>query len=359
METGLAPLCRDILANYGEIVHASYADSLAGAESLEAALQAFVSDPTETTLATAKQAWIDAREPYLQTEAYRFYAGPIDDPDGPEPMINGWPMDESYIDYTVGAPDAGIINEPDLHPIIDKDLVARLNERAGETAISCGFHAIEFLLWGQDLSDDGPGARPLTDYTTARQADRRGAYLLACADLLTDHLAGLVADWAPDDEDNFRATFGKDDPLTAVRAVLYGVHTMTGKELAGERLLVAWDTQDQEDEHSCFSDTTHLDHRRDAQGIANVYGGTYRRTDGTSIAGPGLRVLVRTQMPERLEEFDGQMQTVLETIGQIPTPFDQAIIGEDDAPGRVAVLDAVVALEDFAALLAELDRVLR
>ena len=93
-------------------------------------MDAFLADPNETTLAAAKEAWLAAQEPYGQTEAYRFYGGPIDDADGPEPLLNAWPLDEAYVDYVEGAPEAGIINSPDSYPTIDQDLLISLNERA-------------------------------------------------------------------------------------------------------------------------------------------------------------------------------------------------------------------------------------
>ncbi|MEX2580982.1 MAG: imelysin family protein [Verrucomicrobiales bacterium] len=353
----LAEVCRELVENYGEIVHASYRDSLAEANRLEEAIAAFLEDPDEAGLEAAKKAWIAARQPYLQTEAYRFYAGPIDDDDdGPEPMINGWPMDEYHVDYVEGAPEAGIVGDVSNYPEIDKDLVARLNEKAGETAITSGYHAIEFLLWGQDTNADGPGDRPATDYTTAKHADRRATYLTVCADLLTDHLAYLVSEWVPGKDDNFRAEFAGRPPLEAARSILYGIHFLAGKELAGERLLVAWDTQEQEDEHSCFSDTTDQDARYDAKGIENVYRGRYETLDGKTISGPGARALAEILMPGKVEDYDAKMDAVIESVGEIPAPFDQAILGDDEVPGRRAIMTAVEHLEDFAFMLADLEQ---
>src|SRR4029078_11205424 len=63
---------------YANGVHASYAASLASAEAMDAAVDAFVADPNAPTLRSAKQAWLDARVDYGLTEAFRFYGGPID-----------------------------------------------------------------------------------------------------------------------------------------------------------------------------------------------------------------------------------------------------------------------------------------
>lgn len=349
-------VCSEFVSNYCEIVYATYRDSLAAAQDLEKAIVAFVDAPDQAKLDAAKDAWLEARVPYLQTEAFRFYAGPIDDDEGPEPLINGWPMDEYHVDYVEGAPESGVIGDAATFPEITKELISDLNEKAGETAITSGYHAIEFLLWGQDLNADSAGQRPFTDYTTAANADRRGQYLKVCADLLTDHLSFLSDEWAPGKKDNFRAAFTAKPAVEAARTIVYGIQFLSGRELAGERLLVAWDTQEQEDEHSCFSDTTHLDAKFDAKGIENVYRGTYKTTNGKTITGLGARALVRTLKPNQVDEFDEKMKEVTEAVGSIPSPFDQAILGGNDDPGRKAILSAVENLEDFAALLAELEQ---
>lgn len=270
-------------------------------------------------------------------------------------MINGWPMDEYHIDYVEGAPSGGLINTPGIYPNLTKELIACLNEKAGETVITSGRHAIEFLLWGQDWNDDGPGDRPFSGYTTARNAERRATYLLACADLLSDDLHYLVAQWASGQSNNYRAEFVSGDPVKSVRAILYGLYAFSGKEVAGERLLVAWDTQDQEDEPSCFSDTTHLDMIYNLVGIENFHRGRYRSASGDAISGTGIRALVRILFPDELARFDGHMDEIHRRVRAIPVPFDQAILGEDEEPGRRAIFQAVESLEDFAALMLRLD----
>lgn len=149
---------------YAEIVYASYVDSLTTAQTLRAALDAFIANPSEATHQAAKLAWLAAQEPYGQTEVYRFYGGPIDGEDGPEALLNSWPLDEAFIDYVEGAPNAGIINHSEQYPEITQELLVELNQVDSEESVTTGYHAIEFLLWGQDFNDDGPGDRPYTDY---------------------------------------------------------------------------------------------------------------------------------------------------------------------------------------------------
>ena len=138
-----------VVANYAAGVHASYSRSLGSARAMDMAIDAFLADPTPATLEAAKRAWLIARDDYGPTEAFRFYSGPIDnEEDGPEGLLNAWPMDESYIDYVEGDASAGIINMPGGYPQITAELIESLNEEGGEENVSTGWHAIEFLLWG-------------------------------------------------------------------------------------------------------------------------------------------------------------------------------------------------------------------
>ncbi|MCC6766139.1 MAG: iron-regulated protein [Deltaproteobacteria bacterium] len=334
-----------VVAHYADGLHAAYQDALAGAEALRDAIDAFVEAPSQATFDAAKAAWIAARPAYQQSEIGRFYNGPIDDPEtGPEGRINAWPLDENYIDYVEGAPTSGIVNDPAGFPVIDRETLAAANEDGGETNVATGYHAIEFLLWGQDRSATGPGARPFTDYVTdgtgtAENQQRRGAYLQAAADLLIDDLEQVVEAWAPGDAGNYRAEFLALDPEEALGRILTGLGTLSASELGGERLSVAFETRDQEDEHSCFSDRTRDDLANDAVGIQNGYLGRYRDLDG-----PGLDDLVRQVDPALDAAVQQQLAASVAAIQAIPEPFDQAILGADESPGRVAVEAAITAL---------------
>jgi len=332
-----------VLNQYATIVHASYEDAYTSAMALRTALQALVESPSPDTLQAAKSAWKQARIPYGQTEAYRFYAGPIDGDDGPEGLLNAWPLDESYIDYIAGDSTTGIINRPEV-PVTAEQLRA-LNEEGGEENVSTGFHAIEFLLWGQDQSAEGPGARPYTDYVTPPSAGRRGQYLLTVAEMLTHDLNRMVAAWAPDNPQNYRAAFLTANPTESLRKILSGMGVLSRGELAGERMAVALSTRDQEDEHSCFSDNTHVDIRQNAQGIRNVYEGRYVRTNGTVLDGPGIGDLISTELNTAMRH---QLDDTLQKVNAIAPPFDREIVTEE---GRKRVQDAIDALRAQAGLI--------
>lgn len=325
-----------VVQHYSTLVYANYSDTIAAAQQMQKAIHAFLAKPGPATQNAARKAWLDAREFYGQTEAFRFYDGPIDNADGPEGQINAWPMDESYVDYVVGDDNAGLINNRKLP--ITKERLAALNEHDGEENISTGWHAIEFMLWGQDLDDHGPGARPYTDFVDGKKpnADRRRAYLKVVTELLLDDLQSVADQWKPGVKNNFRAAFdqGGDESL---RKVFIGLGSLSRGELAGERLEVAMASRDQEDEHSCFSDNTHRDAVTNAQGIQNVWLGHYQRRNGTVLQGPGLRDWVAAQDPVIAEKTSLQIAKSVASAQAIPAPFDQAIQGARDSAARAKI----------------------
>jgi putative iron-regulated protein len=333
---------RPVVLHYAALVHANYEDSLGGAQELQAAVKALAAAPAEQTLAGARSAWIAAREWYGQTEAFRFYGGPIDDDQGPEGRINAWPMDEAYVDAVAGRPDAGIINN--RKAALTKAALARANERGGEENVSCGWHAIEFLLWGQDQSETGPGARPVEDFVDGKapNADRRRRYLLLATELLMDDLRFLVNAWAPAAR-NYRARFERGG-IESLRKIIVGVGSLSRGELAGERMEVAMNTQDQEDEHSCFSDNTHRDIVTNALGIENVWLGRYKRRDGSTLQGPSLNDLVAAKDTALAGRVAQQIATSVAAAQAIQAPFDREIIGGNDAPGRQRVRKTIDSL---------------
>lgn len=323
----------EVVENYADLVYQNYQDALDDATDLKAAINAFTANPTQATFDGAKAAWKTARESYGTTEAFRFANGPIDndiDFEAPEGLINAWPLDEAYIDYVndTNSPDygGGIINKPAMYPVIDKQLLEDLNEGEDEKSISTGYHAIEFLLWGQDLTAPAAnqaGQRPYTDFVdggTAENQDRRRDYLDAAADLLIDHLTYLVDLWK--EGGSYRNTFLALPENDALQNIYLGIITLGSSELPIERMSVALENADQEDEHSCFSDNTHRDVYLNLKGIVNVYEGKYGNVDG-----PSLADLVRQANRDQYNTIEDAIDAAYADVNAMATPFDLAISG--------------------------------
>ncbi len=340
---GNDPLKSAVVENYAAGAHSSYARSLASAWALDDAIDRFLAAPSQPRLDAAKHAWLRARDDYGVTEIYRFYDGPIDnEADGPEGLINAWPLDEAYIDYVDGDPNAGVINKPGEFPVIDAALLVSLNEEGGEENVSTGWHAIEFLLWGQDLNADGPGYRPVEDYTVNDNAGRRGTYLAVASDLLVTHLQQMADAWAPG-ADNYRSRFVAKNSNEALNNIFTGIGEMSRGELAGERMTVAYEQRSQEYEQSSFSDNTTADIIANALGVQRVYLGHYG-----DVSGPGVMDLVAAKDPFLADSLADEINRSVVLARAIPAPFDRLLTQglPDSNHGRRAVLDAIVALEN-------------
>ncbi|MGD1848993.1 MAG: imelysin family protein, partial [Salibacteraceae bacterium] len=289
--------------------------------------------------------------------------GPIDADDGPEGLLNAWPLDEGYIDYTQGGTDYSIVNDPVNYPDITKEVLEGLNEKNGEKNISVGYHAIEFLLWGQDDPDAGKrtaGERPFTDYITdgtASHQARRGTFLKLCADLLLDHLQLMLDAWNPKASDNYRATFLAMDNDEALRNIFTAMGTFSKSELAGERIFVALKNQDQEDEHSCFSDNTHRDIITNAQGIRNVFTGTYTQLDGNTVSGASVQDLIELVHGNMATEMNALSTQSIDAVNHIPVPFDLGLTNETIG-GDGPIMKAVIALQSQGDKIAEVAKAL-
>ncbi len=370
---------------YAEVAHAVFADALIGAQKLADKVDALIVKPSNSTLNEAREAWLNARIPYQQSEVYRFGNTVVDDWEG---QLNAWPLDEGLIDYV--APDhyqhemgnvgasANIIASNNLvmgsetlslDPITP-DLLASLNELAGSEAnVATGYHAIEFLLWGQDLNgtDAGAGERPYTDYVqgkgcTGGHCERRVAYLKAAMDLLLTDLAYMEQQWRTGIKDNYRAQLAAMKPTEVLTKALFGMGSLALGELAGERMKVALEANSTEDEHDCFSDNTHNSHFYNAKGIWNVYYGKYTRLDGSVISGPSMAELVAQADPTLAKkvahQFDQTMQAMQAMVDKAeakskPMKFDQ-MIAEGNQEGEKLVSNAVAGL---VALTREIENV--
>jgi putative iron-regulated protein len=341
------------VSTYSRIVEASYADAVSTAKDLQTAINNFVAAPSADGLETAKQAWIDCRVPYGQTEPYRFYDGPIDNAvDGPEGQINAWPLDENYIDYVDGDSDAGIINNSGY--IITKANLVKTNadnvaEDDSGTFVVTGYHAIEFMLWGQDLTAPSvkeSGQRSYTDYTTLTNYERRKDYLKFIAEILVDDLESIHDQWK--DGADYRTSF-ESNTKVALFNILTGVGELAGPELGGERMRTAYDVagisggvEGQEDEHSCFADNTHNDIILNFKGCANIMKGSYTTVANETVSGTSLLDVIREFDAEKATMLEEQIDAAVSANDEIDNPFDDALDND-----RADILKAIEALEAF------------
>ncbi|QQE87690.1 imelysin family protein [Azotobacter chroococcum] len=360
-----------VVRHYADLALAVFGDALSSAKALQQAVDALLAKPDADTLQAAREAWIAARVPYMQSEVFRFGNPVVDEWEG---QLNAWPLDEGLIDYVaadyqhaLGNPgaSANIVANSEIQvgeekvdvATITGETLASLNELAGSEAnVTTGYHAIEFLLWGQDLNGTAPGAgqRPASDYVVGEgcsggHCERRRAYLKAATDLLVSDLEHMVGQWQPQVADNYRASLEREPAANGLRKMLFGMGSLSLGELAGERMKVPLEANSTEDEQDCFSDNTHNAHFYNGKGIRNVYLGEYRKLDGSLLSGPSLSSLVAkadaqagASLKADLDASEARLQSLVDSAAK-GQHFDQ-LIAADNAAGQQLVREAIAAL---------------
>jgi putative iron-regulated protein len=372
---------RAVVATYSDLALAGYEDSLAAAKKLRDAIDGLVAKPSAETLKAAREAWIVARVPYQQTEAYRFGNPIVDDWEG---RVNAWPLDEGLIDYV----DASYGTDNDQNAYYAVNVIANskisvggktvdvskitpellsevLHEADGNEAnVATGYHAIEFLLWGQDLNGTGAapkdrkgtpqerhsGNRPHTDFDpkqcTGGHCERRIEFLKAVTDLLVTDLEEMVGNWK---KDGAARKAVEEDPKAGLIAMLTGLGSLSYGELAGERMKLGLMLHDPEEEHDCFSDNTHNSHYYDQIGIRNVYLGSYTRIDGKTVSGASLSELVKAKDPKLDAEVRAKLDATVAAMQAMKTraetveTYDQ-MIADGNKEGNAVVQAAIDSL---------------
>ena len=362
-----------VVTHYADIAEAIYGDSLTTALDLRSAIDRFLDNPTEANLVAARQAWVASRVPYQQSEVYRFGNAIVDDWEG---KVNAWPLDEGLIDYVASS---SYGTESDLNPLYTANVIASqslmiggqkvdtsditpeliadyLQEADGvEANVASGYHAIEFLLWGQDLHGTNPGAgeRPATDFDlnncTNGNCDRRREYLSAATDLLISDLEEMAGNWKQGGA--ARVALEEQSTEQGLATMLTGMGSLAYGELGGERTKLGLMLHDPEEEHDCFSDNTHWSHYYDAKGIKNVYLGEYQRVDGSWVKGASLSQLVAQQntaldqdMKQKLNLTEEAAQAMVDAAAKGQT-FD-VLIAMNNTQGNQLVQDFVDSLVD-------------
>ncbi|WP_368030855.1 imelysin family protein [Arcobacter sp. s6] len=351
-----------ILDAYSNIALANYNDALKDAKSLKMAIDTFAKSPTQANLDNAKKAWLTSRESYGQTEIFRLANGPVDAEEGwvaesygaLEGQLNAWPLDENMIDYTIDANGAktsgniidtvGVFNPGgegasaiDVSTITP-DAIAALNENGGDANVASGYHAIEFLLWGQDqdysnfLKDSvTPGAmsagnRALSDFTSEKNADRRLAYLQAASQKVVNDLEVIASAWQKEIKGNaglyqaaLKGQLKGDDASKninsndALKQIIAGMGVFVKSELANERIAVAVLTPSEEDEHSCFSDNTHRDIANNYLGFKNILTASY---NGEKF-GKSLLDSLDKESKARIEKLMASIEAKITSIDEV------------------------------------------
>ena len=293
-------LKKEVIANYAAIAGNATADALLKAEELKKAVAEYAATPSQESQSKAKDAWLAARMPYLQAEVFR--------------------MSDADAGALDGAP-------------------------AGDGKPG-GFHTIEFILWGKDESETGPGKRDFVAFAKAKD----GGQLVASADLIVAASAERAAAWKDGVADNARAKLLALPEDQALAVILGNLRKLASNELAQERVGKPFKSRDQKDETSQFSDLTHLDLIYTCSGMANVVAGAYVGLDRKpKVQGSGLLKLAESAGEARGKALKLAINRVMFAVTDFRPPFDRALAAPDDSPAREAIQEMLDALGELSA----------
>ena len=336
------------IERYAVVAYESYQAASAAAHDFQDAVSALVDEPTDTTLASARGAWLKVRAAYMATECFRFYGGPIDGPGSASlgsalARLDPWPIDESFVDGVMAHPDGGLIGDPKI--AITRQTLRQPPGGTNPTHAATGFHVIEFLLWGPDKNPGSDQSRRATDFQAGgpHHADRRRLFLQTATKLLVEDLDELTAAWTPKKPDNYAAQFLALDPREALGRMLSGMAILADQEIARQRLLGALDDRIRANPLGRYSLHTNDDFTADLDGIQILWTGDDRQSYGT-----GLDGIVQSLDPGLALEMDRRLAAAKAALRLLDKPFDHVLSAPPDSPSWTKVARAAVAFHALA-----------
>ena len=351
-----AEIRRSIVRHYTTLAHAAYTDSLERTERLAETAEYLGEKPSPDALKAARQAWLEARKPFARATVFAYEGSPIHR-EGRHARLDSWPVDGAYVDSLPQREETGFVNNPDKR--LSDDSIAELTKNDGSGRVAAGYNAIEFVLWGAE-TEKGRAGRRHTDFktgsgATAPNADRRTRYLRVAVELLLHDLAALVEAWSPEADANYHGELTSMEHRESIARIFAGLDYATGDYLIERQLRGPLQGNTPRDISSPYSDSTRAELLQVARSIAHTYRGVYQRTDNSSVEGPGVGEIVATLLPDLDEKLREQFDSSIDAIGEIPTPLDEAMTGEQ---GRAAVEKAIERLEAQRATLRRIGEIL-
>ncbi len=291
------------------VILGTYRDLDQKTTALQRAVAALANVPTPAALATARQAYRDARAPWEATEAFAF--GPVST-QGLDAVIDTWPLNRVDLAALLASPD----------PLTQ----ASLRPRDGGLQ---GFHPIEFLLFGNNAN------KALADFTP-----REYLFLTSSAQNLQTATARLLQAWQPGGG-NLAATLGTAGPgntvypkqKQAVQELLDGL-IGPADELANSKMERPLALQSTDAEEAKFSQNSKAEFLQNLAGIEAIYTGRAGTTTGT-----GFCELVVKRSPALDTRFRQELAAAQQAIAGLPGRFDEAIF---QSPAAVRAAQAKV-----------------
>lgn len=347
------------MANYADMAWESHFDAGADADALAQSVVDFTANPDAQSFNFIQVQWGVARESWGFMEGFNIPDGPLQES---HRYINASNLDRSYIDFVSNDLSAGLVNDVDGYPSLTKMLLVDLHQIEGNDKVTTGFHAIEFLLWGEDYDAESDGKRDWRNFLdngegTAQNQDRRLAYLTFATELLVEDIKGARNEWR-EDEGEYRSQFLAMEQNEQVRLVLTGMYRL-GQDMENRRLELPLMQMDIHADDSTFSDLSNDDLYYGANALQGIYLGRYDEDlidDQTPEDGPGLHELVRskaTPIDERFRNELAELVAAMDVLRQ-GDPLEVAVLSDIGSAERTAADDALAKLRQVNMTLLEI-----
>lgn len=350
-DDGAAPFdAKPVVDNLADaVITQTYRNLNSAAGALLAAVQTLVTAPTEDAMDTAQSAWKAARVPWETSEGFLF--GPVDAL-GIDPAIDSWPL-----------------NTPDLQTFLASNPSATQADIENASDDLRGFHAIEYLLFGDGVADNDKSVSELTP--------AEANYLVALAQAFRARTQALQSAWTTDYNGTgpYATTLkspGAGRTYTGYAAVveelingIAGIADEIGNAKIAEPLGATLADADTSKVESQYSWNSLTDFHNNMQSVLNVYTGklgfdasadtvsaslnglyAFVVHSDSSLATRVLSEIIAAQKKIALIKGDGVDTTT--AITGAARPFRTQI---RDAEGRVLAQDAIAACNTLRASL--------
>jgi len=321
---GAKPVGQDaVLVDFAaQIVIPTYQLFETRATALRAATEIFTGARTPANLEALRLAWVGARSPWEQSEAFLF--GPVEAYSF-DAAVDSWPL-----------------NHTDLASVLSSsaeftaDLV---DSRLAPT--EKGFHAIEYMIYGENSQ------KKATAFT-----DRELSYTKAAADNLAKVAHQLVVSWRDgiDGHPPFAAVFagaGAEDntsyaSITAAREQIIAGMEAICTEVADTKIGAPFVEQNPNKVESQFSYNSLADFADNLRSVQNAYTGT---VPASATAGTPLAGIIQASDVNLDAQVRQEIQMAIDAINQIPGPFPVKMLDKANAAAITAAQTAIVKLQ--------------
>lgn len=295
-----------------DVVIATYRDLRNKATALRVSVETLQSGRNQANLDAAQAAWVAARVPWEQSEAWLF--GPVDS-SGYDPALDSWPVNRTDLDEVLNGNDA-----------LTEEYIAAL------APDKKGFHTVEYLLYGIGLNE---------------LQDRHFSYLIGTAKDIESTAIDLHDSWTEDDNPyGERMKSAGDDGNTTYPSQTSALEEIVGgmmkilDEVGAAKIAEPYDDQDTEDVESQFSFNSRADFANNIVGVLNVWMGCRASLDSRRCSGTGLDDLVRGSNSALATRVETEINDAIDKILAISQPFRDAILDPSQSDEIEAAQDA-------------------